>query len=129
MKKLAAGLVVVVALLVAVSAQGQHHGGHGWHGGYHGGYRGGGHWRGGVIVGGPSWWGSPWPLYPYYPYYPYSYYPPYPPVVVDEGPQVYIQRPQEPEQRYWYYCRSAKAYYPAVRECPEEWIKVPPAPR
>jgi len=33
-----------------------------------------------------------------------------------------------PPQTYWYYCASAKAYYPTVQKCPEAWIKVPPAP-
>jgi hypothetical protein len=33
---------------------------------------------------------------------------------------------QQPPQSYWYYCPSARAYYPTVRTCPEEWIKVPP---
>ena len=141
MKRLAAGMVLVVALCVGVPAQGQHYGGHGWHGGYNGGgyhgggYHGGGYggyhggyWRGGVFIGGPWWWGAPYPYYPY-PYYPYAYYPPYPPVVVDRGPQVYIERPQEPGAGYWYYCPSAKAYYPTVPECSEDWIKVPPVSR
>ena len=33
--------------------------------------------------------------------------------------------PQTP-QAYWYYCPSARAYYPTVRTCPEPWVKVPP---
>ena len=33
---------------------------------------------------------------------------------------------QQPSQSYWYYCSSARAYYPTVPTCPEEWIKVPP---
>ena len=34
---------------------------------------------------------------------------------------------QEPvPQAYWYYCPSAQAYYPTVKNCPEAWIKVPP---
>ena len=27
---------------------------------------------------------------------------------------------------YWYYCSSARAYYPRVPTCPEPWVKVPP---
>jgi hypothetical protein len=151
MKRLAAGLVFAVALFVGAPAQGQRRGGHGGHGGYHGGgyhgggyhggryhgggYHGGGYhgggWHGRVYIGGPWWWGPPFPYYPYpyypYSYYPYSYYPPYPPVVVDRGPQVYIERPLEPG--YWYYCPGAKAYYPTVRECAEGWIRVPPVSR
>jgi len=33
---------------------------------------------------------------------------------------------QQPPQSYWYYCSSARAYYPTVPRCPEPWIKVPP---
>lgn len=33
---------------------------------------------------------------------------------------------QQPPQAYWYYCQSARAYYPTVPGCPEPWIKVPP---
>src|SRR5262249_33046524 len=32
----------------------------------------------------------------------------------------------QPPQSYWYYCPSAKGYYPTVPTCPEVWIKVPP---
>ena len=75
-------------------------------------------------------------VYPYY-YYPppYYYYPPYvytpPPVVVQEPP-VYVQQPQPmpapsfEAEVYWYYCPSAKGYYPNVQHCPEPWVKVPP---
>ena len=30
-----------------------------------------------------------------------------------------------PTPSYWYYCRSAGAYYPDVPSCPEAWIPVP----
>jgi hypothetical protein len=39
-------------------------------------------------------------------------------------PPVYIQR--ESPQSYWYYCPSARAYYPNAATCPEEWLKVVP---
>lgn len=154
MKKLAAGLFLVVTLVVVPatvsyargghssghggghggshgSGHGSHYsGGHGYYGGGHGYYDGGHHFVGGPWWG-PWWWGGP---YPYA--YPSAYYAPpygaYPPGVVVEGPSVYIQRlpPQSTESRgYWYYCASAQAYYPTVPECPEDWIKVPPAPR
>src|SRR4029453_14472042 len=33
---------------------------------------------------------------------------------------------QQPPESYWYYCASARAYYPTAPTCPEPWIKVPP---
>jgi hypothetical protein len=35
---------------------------------------------------------------------------------------------QQPAQSFWYYCPSARAYYPTAPTCPEPWIKVPPRP-
>jgi hypothetical protein len=111
----------------------------GWHGGAWGGqngWHGGGWgwqsgWHGSVIIGAP-WWG---PVYSYPYAYPYPYYPPYypyPPAVV-QAPSVYVQQPSAastvPAQTYWYYCASAKAYYPNVPKCREAWIKVPPTPQ
>lgn len=117
------------------------HPGGGGHGGWHGpGWYGPG-WYGGVFIGGP--WFYPYSdpylypdLYPYpygaysYPYAPAPYYA-YPPPV-SEGSSIYIERepaPSAPTQAYWYYCASAKAYYPSVQKCPEPWIKVPPPPQ
>ena len=31
-----------------------------------------------------------------------------------------------PEQGYWHYCTSARAYYPSVHTCAENWVKVAP---
>ena len=81
-----------------------------------------------VFVGvGPSfWWG------PYWWYYPPPYYAYPPPQVIVESPPVYVQPeppPQSPAsapQAYWYYCASARAYYPNVQTCSEAWVKVPP---
>lgn len=119
-----------------------HHGsGHGgWHGGRHGGWHGGWHgtyWGPRIAIGvGPLgfgtgfWWGGPgyrwgYAAAPYpYPSYGYPYYAA-PPAVVVQRPPVYIERP-EPPQSYWYYCPSAKGYYPAVPSCPEPWLKVLP---
>jgi len=78
-------------------------------------------WRGGhvsVFVGSGYWWGPPYPYWAYPP--PYYVYTP-PPVVV-ESPTVYIA---PPPVAYWYYCESARAYYPTAPSCPEPWIKVP----
>jgi hypothetical protein len=87
------------------------------------------HWRGGVYVGVGPYWG-PY-SYPYY-WYPPPYYVYRPPAVVVEEPPVYVERtpatpsaPAEPTA-YWYYCASAKGYYPTVPSCAEDWIKVPP---
>jgi len=33
---------------------------------------------------------------------------------------------QQPAQAFWYYCSSARAYYPTAPSCPEPWVKVPP---
>jgi len=100
-----------------------------------------GHFHGGplVCVGvGPAFWYGPYPYW-YYPPPPYYVYSP-PPVVVQEPP-VYVQQqpavtgqpaPPAPAARsqtaeaYWYYCPSAKGYYPSVQTCPEPWVKVPP---
>lgn len=88
--------------------------------------------HGGIWIGGPIW-GVPYP-YPYpYPYtyrYPYPdyYYPAPPPVIIEKQPETYIQKaPSEPpEQGYWYYCPSPQGYYPAIKECPDGWMKVVP---
>jgi hypothetical protein len=66
-----------------------------------------------VGFGVPLFWG---PSY----YYAPGYYEPLP---------VYIeQNPPSPEQgsQYWYYCPSARTYYPYVGDCPEGWQRVLP---
>lgn len=117
----AVALALILAVILGVTAPAL-----AWH-------RGGAH----IAIGvGPFWWG-PYPYWPYdppYPPYPYVYPPP--PVIVQEPP-VYVQQvpppapspslPPPPEI-YWYYCASARAYYPSVPQCPEAWIKVPPRP-
>jgi hypothetical protein len=76
----------------------------------------------GVGVGVPFW-------YPY-PFYGYPYpYPVYSPPVVQSAPETYVEREPEPpaqQQYYWYYCQSAQAYYPYVKECPGGWLQVVP---
>ena len=73
------------------------------------------------------WWHGPRYTWGYarapFPYF-YSHYPP-PVVVVQPPPQVYVERPDSP-QDYWYYCPSAGDYYPTVPSCPEPWVMVPP---
>src|SRR5712691_8816759 len=99
-------------------------------------WRGGGQGRVFIGVGPAFWWGAayPWWYYPpYYAYAPYAYapyaYAP-PPVIVQEPP-VYPEAapaPDSPPQAYWYYCPSARSYYPTAPTCPEVWVKVPPRP-
>jgi len=64
--------------------------------------------------------------------YPPSYYYYVPPIVVQEPPVYVQQQPAPPASSRqdvpWYYCPSAKAYYPWVRICPEAWVEVPPRP-
>jgi hypothetical protein len=71
------------------------------------------------------WFFYPAPVYPY----PDPYTPPLavinqPPVVV--APQANIAPP--PPAQNWYYCDSAKGYYPYVPSCPEAWRQVPAQP-
>lgn len=78
----------------------------------------------GVFVG-PVW--GPW----YYP--PPYYYQPQVVVVPAPQPPVYIEQNEAPAdsgaaQQYWHYCKSAKGYYPYVKECPEGWQRVLPQP-
>ena len=122
MRRVAAVSLFAVALLLVTVVPshawgGGGHGGHGGHGFGHHGFH--GH---GAIVVGPSFWWDPWWYYPppyYAPYYVYS------PAPVVQEPPVYVERPSPP-QSYWYYCPSAKAYYPTAPTCREAWIKVPP---
>jgi hypothetical protein len=114
---------------------GSFHGGNSFHGHFHNGHFHNGHFRhgsgvfiGGAFIASPWWWGAPYPYYPYwggaYPYYAYA-----PPVV--EQPLDYVQGPLPGAQSpgYWYYCESARAYYPNVPSCPENWIQVPARPQ
>ncbi len=68
----------------------------------------------------PFWYPSPWPYYP-------------PPVIIASPPApppVYVEqaRPAPVAAEYWYYCRSAGGYHPAVGACPEGWLTVLPEP-
>lgn len=104
--------------------------------------------------GGPGWWGiglglglgweaahirDPYyyPAYPVY-YYPAPgyYYPVSPPTVMIDSPSAAlppggpagIAPPAAQSAPNWYYCDSAKGYYPYVRQCPEPWHMVPATP-
>jgi len=74
-----------------------------------------------------------WPRY----YAPRVVYPSYYPevvTVVPPPPTTYIERsspaPSGPasDSDYWYYCPSSKAYYPYVKSCSDDWLKVVPQP-
>jgi hypothetical protein len=59
----------------------------------------------------------------------YAYYPPPLPYYYDYAPGYYPPPAAIPEQPgYWYFCRSANAYYPYVQQCPEGWQPVVPQP-
>lgn len=142
MKFLTITVMLAATLALGLGASGAAVAGGGHHGGAHVGV--------GVYVG-PGWWGPHpyWGPGPYY-YYPYAapyYYPPgpyyYPPAVVAPSqPPVYVERDQQPapstppapstqppqSSQSWFYCPSARAYYPYVKECPEGWQRVAPQP-
>lgn len=116
--KLVAIALIGVALVLAAAPFGQAavvHGGPGFTGhrpiGHFDGHRFDGHhvfadhrfdrrFHGSVIIGAPFYWP---PVYPYY------------------DPPAY----EAPPASYWYYCRSAGAYYPTVQSCAEAWVPVP----
>ena len=112
-------------------------GGFGGHGGFHGGFHGHafGHgfrfhgfgFRGPrVVIGlGPAfWWGSAFAAPWYYPA-PYYGYPVPTGAVPPSTPYVEQGPPAPPAQAYWSYCPSARAYYPNVQTCQEQWVQVP----
>lgn len=142
------GLALFGASL-SLPAIAQHGGFGGRGGGYYGGGHGGGYyggWRGGGWYGGPGWWGWGWGLglglgwgaaaYWGYPYYGYPYYGyPYATYAYPDPGYSYpsnappVAAPQSPAPASnWYYCDSAKGYYPYVRQCPEPWRTVPAVP-
>jgi hypothetical protein len=124
-----AGLALAGASAPAAAAgyYGGHYGGGHYYGGhYHGGYWGGPRvtfgFYGGPWYWGPGYWGAGWG-------YPYGYYPPTT-VVVPSEPSVYVERDSvaPAAQQWWYWCPSAKGYYPYVSTCPEGWQRVAPQP-
>jgi len=87
-------------------------------------------WRGPVWIG-PPYWGYPYYTPPVVVAPPPVVVPPAaPPVVVQPpAPQVYVQPDERAaHESYYYYCESAKAYYPYVKECPQGWTHVAPQP-
>jgi hypothetical protein len=96
-----------------------------------------GRWHGGISLS----FGVPYPYYwgprvyygppVYYPAPMYDYGPP-PVVVAPASPPVYVERDDaapsatRPGATWWYWCESARGYYPYVKECPGGWQRVPP---
>lgn len=129
--------------------------GGGWRGGWGDGWRGG--WGDGWRGDWDGWrgWGWGWGGFglglgagallasPYYDPYPWGgyYVPAYPTAaVVTTMPASPPVSPQgttylgngsgsaPPQGNSWFYCDSAKAYYPYVKHCPEPWREVPATP-
>jgi hypothetical protein len=97
-------------------------GGAGHSGSWHSGHSGHHHRHGSTVFFGGAffwspWWWSPW-----------AFYPPYYSTVVVSEPPVFIQGPSGDQATpgFWYFCQSARGYYPDVQTCPEDWIRVPP---
>jgi len=95
-----------------------------------------GRWRGGVNLSfglpfaywGPRFYGPP-PVY----YTPPSYYYSAAPAYAPPAPTTYVERDDPPPAEaapaqpvWWYWCESARGYYPYVKECPGGWRRVPP---
>lgn len=103
-----------------------------------GGYR-GGYWHHpgwyGPRVGWSVGWGwrgddwDDWDGYPGWGWYAPPAYAYAPPVIVERQVAPLPPAPPGPApQASWYYCDSAKAYYPYVSTCPEGWRAVPTTP-
>jgi len=86
------------------------------------GWRGG--WVGPALVGGVIAYDMAYPYRYSYPY-PYPVYEQPYPVYVQPAP---VQAQVQPTIPTWYYCNSAKAYYPYVPSCPEGWQAVAAQP-
>ena len=56
---------------------------------------------------------------------PFTYPAPYAPAPA-YAPPVYAAPPPPPAPSYWYYCPSARGYYPYVNACPDGWLTVVP---
>jgi hypothetical protein len=93
------------------------------------------HWRAGrwhhvYHDGRWGWWWVVGGLWYFYPRAIYPYPDPYtPPVVVVQPSAPATPAPNTPPPpQFWYYCNSAKTYYPYVASCPEGWKAVPANP-
>ncbi len=87
-----------------------------------------------------AYWRGAYPYYPYYPYYSYDPYPSYDymnaapamavqPALPAAPPGMMVVAPQSTAPApVWYYCDSAKSFYPYVNQCAEAWQVVPAVP-
>ncbi len=141
MKQIIARIVVGTLMVASLPALAEHREGRHWEGReiHRFGERDleiwrGGHWfhgrhdgrRGYWWVAAGIWYFYPSPVYPY----PDPYTPPV--MVINQQPPVMVAPPapapaQQPAQS-WYYCNSAKGYYPYIPSCPEGWKSVPAQP-
>jgi hypothetical protein len=111
---LGSALMTVGATAAEAGAGYRHGGGHRGHNHGHRHY----HHRG--------YYGSSFYFYPSYYAYPRYYAPP---VYYAPPPAVYVEQPALPAVAGdWYYCGSARGYYPEVPACPEGWQRVAPRP-
>lgn len=94
----------------------------------------GGRWHHGRHEGRLGWWWIAAGIWYFYPSPVYPYPDPYtPPVtIINQQPPVVVapqaNAPAQPTTQFWYYCDSAKGYYPYVPSCPEAWRPVPAQP-
>jgi hypothetical protein len=88
-----------------------------------------GYWRHEFHDGRWGWWWIVGPIWYYYPEPVYPYPNPYePPVAVIVHPEPASPESAPPVPQYWYYCESARGYYPYVPTCPGGWRAVPATP-
>lgn len=100
---------------------------------WHGGWRGGPQWWGwepgfGFGWDGAYYYGSPYAWSPGY----YMQYDATSPIDMPSArvmpPADYAVRPAPPGAANWYYCASARIYYPYISQCPEAWQVVHAVP-
>ena len=123
--------ITVAALLTVSHPAWAEHRERGWHGDIrHFQTRDFHRWRGGRWIHGRhgdrlGWWWVVAGIWYFYPAPVYPYPDPYVPPAVLSPPPPAVAPQATP---YWYYCESARAYYPYVASCPGTWQKVPAIP-
>ena len=81
----------------------------------------------GVVIGpvfSPYWFPPPWGYPP--PVIVTPPPPPPPPVYIEQSSPAPSEVVKSQAADYWYYCKSARAYYPSVDSCAEGWLPVLP---